>query len=65
MEIGILHLTDIHFNETTNLNDKLDSLCKAVLYDFSGIKNVYIIISGDIADSGLVKEYGTPHSLDH
>ena len=57
MEIGILHLTDIHFTEQSDLDSKITSLCKVFSNDFAEISKSYLVISGDIANTGEKKEY--------
>ncbi len=55
MEIGILHLTDIHFTEQSDLDSKITSLCKVFSNDFAEISKSYLVISGDIANTGKKK----------
>lgn len=57
MKIGIVHLTDIHFTEKTNLDDKMNSLCRAIINDMKGLEKLYCVISGDVAYSGSASEY--------
>ncbi|MBN1969728.1 MAG: metallophosphoesterase [Candidatus Delongbacteria bacterium] len=57
MEIGIIHLTDIHLTEKSNLDDKLNSFCQAMKNELSTINNRYLVVSGDIANKGQVSEY--------
>ena len=57
MKIGILHITDIHFTQKTNLNTKLASFTNAIVNDMRGIQQIYIVISGDVAYSGNKLEY--------
>lgn len=57
MQIGILHLTDLHFTKKTDLGQKTTSLGNALVNDFFDIKKLYIILSGDIAFSGQKEEY--------
>jgi len=57
MEIGILHLTDIHFTEQSDLDSKITSLCKVFSNDFAEISKSYLVISGDIANTGKKEEY--------
>lgn len=57
MKLGILHLTDIHFTEKTDLNIKMDSFCKTIINEMQGISKLYIVLSGDIAFSGKKEEY--------
>ena len=57
MEIGILHLTDIHLTEQSALDSKITSLCKVFSNDFANISKSYLVISGDIANAGKKEEY--------
>ena len=57
MEIGILHLTDIHFTKQSDLDSKITSLCKVFSNDFAEISKSYLVISGDIANNGKKEEY--------
>ncbi|MBU4288237.1 MAG: metallophosphoesterase [Proteobacteria bacterium] len=57
MEIGILHLTDIHITEQSDLDSKITSLCKVLSYDFANINMSYLVITGDIANAGKKEEY--------
>lgn len=57
MQIALLHLTDIHFTVKTQLGPKLKSLEQTLSNDLYGIQNLYVIISGDIANSGNENEY--------
>ncbi|MDN4607177.1 STAND family AAA ATPase [Sporosarcina highlanderae] len=58
MEIGFIHLSDIHLRETGNyINKKLGKLQDAVLSDLYGLERIFLIVSGDIAYSGNHKEF--------
>ena len=57
MELGILHITDIHFKEGDNFNNKVDSLVKICNINFCNCKNIFIIVTGDVANTGSFKEY--------
>lgn len=57
MNIGIIHLTDIHISETTNLSNKVGLLCQAVKNHLLNVTRLYIVVSGDIANTGAKKEY--------
>ncbi len=57
MEIGIIHLTDLHITKDTNLSDKINSLCQAIKNDLSAINKRYLVISGDITNIGRKEEY--------
>lgn len=57
MNIGIIHITDIHFSKHTLLGTKLESLSKVMINDFHDAKKVYLLLSGDIAFSGQKDQY--------
>ncbi len=57
IEIGLIHLTDLHIEENTNIEDKIDSLCAVVKNELSIANKKYLIISGDIANHGKAKQY--------
>ncbi len=57
MNIGILHLTDIHFSETTNLGGKTLALANVLSNDLYDVEKIFIVISGDIANTGARNEY--------
>lgn len=50
MNIGIIHLTDLHLS--SSLNIKINDIIKAVRPDFNNIELIFIVISGDIVDRG-------------
>jgi hypothetical protein len=58
MKIGILHFTDLHFEEKGNFilerNNQIESAFKISL---SQAERIYIIISGDIVNKGLNEGY--------
>lgn len=56
-KLGLLHLTDIHHSTTTSFDEKMPSLLKVCQNDFSDCHHIFIILSGDIADSGKKEEY--------
>ena len=58
MRITICHLSDIHFGISENsLLDKQEKLCNAILQNALKEDIVIFIVTGDIAQSGQVKEY--------
>lgn len=58
MEIGILHLTDIHFEEKNNfLENKHDKIFDAIKNEINGLGKFYIIITGDLINKGNTKNY--------
>ncbi|TGL36827.1 metallophosphoesterase [Leptospira koniambonensis] len=57
MKIGLLHLTDIHFSPTTNVQPKIESIKNIVNSNFISIEKLYIAVTGDIAEKGSTKEY--------
>jgi hypothetical protein len=63
LNIGIIHLSDIHFCiENEFPFSKWELLYKALKDDFISCFKLYIIISGDIASNGKVKEYDIAYS---
>ncbi len=57
MNIGIVHITDMHFTVKTHYENRMDSIAKVIINDFHDVETIYIVISGDIAWSGKKEEY--------
>lgn len=58
MDCAIIHLSDIHMQETNNsINDKLERLFEAIRNEIVNVNSIFIIISGDVAYSGKESEY--------
>ncbi|MBU1800542.1 MAG: metallophosphoesterase [Bacteroidetes bacterium] len=58
MEIGILHLTDLHFNSKNNIiTDRIENIHSAIKLDFRKVSKIYIVISGDIVNKGSQNGY--------
>ncbi|MBP8016546.1 metallophosphoesterase, partial [Candidatus Gracilibacteria bacterium] len=57
MKIGIIHLTDIHITNKANFSEKIIPLSKVIINDLNDTEKNYIVISGDIANSGKKLEY--------
>lgn len=57
MKIGIIHFTDIHIEEHTDLEEKLPSCLNAIKNDLYGVQCIYFVLGGDIAFSGKSIEY--------
>lgn len=57
MKIGIIHLTYIHYEVTTNINDKIESLSNSIRTSFLNIEYLYFVISGDLVFSEKKEEY--------
>lgn len=56
--VGIIHLSDIHFSDKINsFREKWKLLFRALKDDFSNCLVVYIVVSGDIVDTGKASEY--------
>ena len=55
--VGIIHLSDIHFSDGENfLEIKWELFFRALKDDFSGCLFIYIVVSGDIANTGKESE---------
>jgi len=58
MKIFILHLTDMHFKNAENfIEDRVDKIRLAIQNDLNDIEKAYIIISGDISNTGQKDEF--------
>lgn len=57
MDIGIIHLTDLHIEEKTDIGNKINSLKNAIANEFYDISKKYLIVTGDIANTGKKSEY--------
>jgi hypothetical protein len=56
--IGIIHLSDMHFSiEFSHTKKRVDSLFSSIKDDFHGCRVIFIVVSGDIANTGSNKEY--------
>lgn len=56
--VGIIHLSDIHFSDGRDfLETKWELFFRALKDDFSNCLFVYIVVSGDIANTGKESEY--------
>lgn len=56
MNVGILHLSDLHLDNNTSL-DKIDFIVKACKFDVNTISNLYIIVTGDVVNHGKKDAY--------
>lgn len=58
MNIGILHLTDLHINPSDNfVLSRIDRIHDALKVDLLNLERVYMIITGDIVDRGIQAGY--------
>jgi predicted MPP superfamily phosphohydrolase len=56
--VGIIHLSDIHFSDKENIFEtRWELFFRALKDDFSDCLFVYIVVSGDIANTGKESEY--------
>ncbi|GAH00063.1 unnamed protein product, partial [marine sediment metagenome] len=56
--VGIIHLSDLHFTDGGNvLETKWELLFRALKDNFLNCLFVYIVVSGDIASTGKESEY--------
>lgn len=57
MEIGLIHLTDLHLETETNITNKIESLCSVIKNELSVANKKYLVISGDIVNHGEARQY--------
>ncbi len=58
MTIGILHFTDLHFNSENNIiSSRIENFYSAVKLELQEIKQLYIVISGDVVNKGNIGGY--------
>ncbi|MBF0565385.1 MAG: metallophosphoesterase [Nitrospirae bacterium] len=55
--INILHISDIHFGNSDEANERLQQLDADLRYNLNATKLDYVLISGDIAESSTKEEY--------
>ena len=60
--IVILHLSDIHIDDLNNpVATRVDALAAALRAEATPMDACFIVVSGDIAFSGLPPEYSIAH----
>ena len=59
MKFAILHLSDFHLKKENSswIIDRAHQVANAVKLSLTDCKRIYVVVSGDIANSGLVEEY--------
>jgi len=58
MNIGILHLTDLHLLASGNfISARVEKIHDALKIDFLSIERIYLVITGDIVDKGIKISY--------
>jgi len=58
MNIGILHLTDLHIKTSDNfILSRIDRIHDALRIDSVSLERIYIVITGDIVDKGIKASY--------
>ncbi|MEZ5106790.1 MAG: metallophosphoesterase [Draconibacterium sp.] len=58
MNIGVLHLTDLHIKASDNfITERIDKIKDAVNIDILSIERIYIVITGDLVDKGVKDGY--------
>lgn len=58
MKVGILHLSDIHFGVIDNFADKrVLEIVSTLKVNCSEIQKLIIVVTGDIANTGVAEEY--------
>jgi 3',5'-cyclic AMP phosphodiesterase CpdA len=58
MNIGILHLTDLHLKASENfIFNRIDRIRDALKIDFVSLERIYLVLTGDIVDKGVQLGY--------
>ena len=58
MDVGILHLTDLHLNPKDNfIIDKIEEINNALKIEINQFERLYIVVTGDIVDRGAKEAY--------
>ena len=57
MKVGFIHLSDIHVSDGLDLTEKNGKLLTLCNLHLQNVEIIFLIISGDIANSGSPKEY--------
>ncbi len=58
MLVGIIHLSDIHFNREENIiQRRIDKIISPIISELKNVHKVFCVVSGDIANSGKSDEY--------
>lgn len=58
MNIGILHLTDLHLLASGNfISARVEKIHDALKIDFLSLERIYLVITGDIVDKGIKISY--------
>lgn len=58
MNIGILHLTDLHIKTSDNfISSRIDRIHDALRIDLLNLERIYLVITGDIVDKGIQAGY--------
>lgn len=57
MKIGLLHLSDIHISNEDIINQLIPKMQIACHFELNDIIKLYIVVTGDIANSGKDTEY--------
>lgn len=58
MKIGLLHISDIHIGKTDkNILEFIPKIQSACHFEFNDITKLYVVITGDIANTGNEAEY--------
>ena len=64
MKVGILHLSDIHIEDQDDwIIDKAQKIAQAVLGTWEELNNIFVVVTGDIANKGLPEHYEQAHEF--
>lgn len=64
MKVGILHLSDIHIEDSKDwILSKHKKIAQAVLGTWEELTTIFVVISGDIANKGFSEQYTLAHNF--
>jgi hypothetical protein len=64
MKVGILHLSDIHIEDSRDwIYDKGEKIAQAILGTWERLDTIFIVISGDVANKGYAEQYSVAYTF--
>jgi len=58
MKAALIHLSDLHFEEANDIGIKrCEKLANTILFAKETVERLFIVVTGDVANKGLAKEF--------